>query len=123
MKSDIVEKMLKGANDRRLTRLVSLYQVTKAYVFLENNMAEYVSLTGGGVPNSYKYPASSTVALLYKDINRNIYFNCGVSSAHSTPSPGRIWKTLSPWRDGMDLSIVIPKLDYWSKNYGTVDIT
>lgn len=88
-----IKEKLEAANGRRFTRILSLEEVKRAIREVAKG-AEFCSAHGGDVPNSYGYPAKTTIVVAAR-VDGEVYWDITTCPAHRA-SAGRAWPALQP---------------------------
>jgi hypothetical protein len=90
---------LAAANGRRRERTLTLVDAL-ANVRSVANGHDWDFSHGGGVANAYSQSAITTFVLAAR-VGGKAYLGFAVANAKGSIGPGRAWKSLQPWRDGV----------------------
>jgi hypothetical protein len=94
-----IDDLLAVANGRRRTRLVSLGDALGCVrSVLDGKPWDY--FVGGTVAGAYGNVAWTTVVLVAR-VGESVYVGASTANAQGSPTPGRAWRQIQPWRAGM----------------------
>jgi uncharacterized protein (TIGR02996 family) len=110
----IAAAVTKANGARRAARCLSWLDAAETAwrAFRSRDRAEYIH--GGGVANSYGYPASTSLVLVYVRADGRVCVDGGEAAARKAGgSPANVWPELARWEAGS--KGLIARLAEWSK--------
>lgn len=115
MNTNLIKSMLDKINGKRYTRTVSLSEVESEIEDIVSKKQEVGVLGAYRVANAYKYPAVTSVVVVYRRDDGHIVIGAGICQARAA-SPGRVWPQLSPWKEPSEWNENNwAKIEVWSK--------
>jgi hypothetical protein len=120
-----IDKQLAVANRTRRVRLLDKQDIIIAlHRIFDNpdgsvgNISWYYDMAGIVTANSYRGRAYTTICFIGRKLPENlITIDIKECNAHRG-SPGRCYRELQPWRDGVVTESVAEKVENWINTYG-----